>query len=157
MARTLDRTIVGGDTPLAPLLTTLPAMARVVVVSDLLGDCDALLRVAAQRAAAGGILECVHVVAVEELQLQTGTHLARDPDVPTVARPVDGRAQAEYRARFDEFRADCRRRWRATGAGYVEARTDVSVSRLVRQIATGSGRGSDAGVDARDAITGGRP
>jgi uncharacterized protein (DUF58 family) len=154
LARTLDRTPVGGDTALAPLLTTLPAMARVVIVSDLLGDCDALLRVAAQRAVAGGILECVHVVAVEELALEAGTHLARDPDAPNVSRPMDRRAQDEYRARFDEFRADCGRRWRATGAGYVEARTDVAVARLVRQIAAGRGARADAVM--RDAADGAR-
>ena len=82
LSRTLDRITPGGDTPLAPLMTTIPVMARVVLISDLLGDNDDLIRVAAQRTVAGGIVECVHVVAAEELALPPGAHLARDPDAP---------------------------------------------------------------------------
>ena len=141
-ARLLDRTVVGAETLLAPLLTTLPPMARVVVISDLLGDCDALLRTASQRTVAGGIVECVHVVASEELALPHGTHLARDPETPGLSRAMDHRAQVEYRTRFDAFRADCASRWRATGAGYVEVVSHMPVPRMVRQIASGSGRGS---------------
>ncbi|MEQ1691098.1 MAG: DUF58 domain-containing protein [Gemmatimonas sp.] len=139
-ARTLDRTVVGADAPMAPLLTALPPMARVVVISDLLGDADALLRVAAQRAAAGGIIECVHVVAMEELELPHGSHLARDPDAAVAPRSIDHRVRSEYRTRFDAFRAECARRWRFSGAGYVEASTGVSAARMVRQIAAGMGR-----------------
>lgn len=139
LARMLDGVVVGGDAPIAPLIATLPLMARVVIVSDLLGDADALVHVAAQRTAAGGIVECVHVVAAEELTLPTGSFLARDPDAPTVQRPLEARAAVEYRARFDAFRAEIARAWRAAGAGYIEARTDVSVARLVRQIASSAG------------------
>ncbi|MBL0170659.1 MAG: DUF58 domain-containing protein [Gemmatimonadaceae bacterium] len=141
MANTLDRIDVGADMPLSPLLNALPAMARVVIISDLLGDGDALLRVAAQRTVAGGIVECLHVVAREELSLPSGIHLARDPDATGLFRPMDGRMQADYRTRFDAFRQECAQRWRAAGAGYMEARTDVSVARMVRQIAGGLGRG----------------
>jgi uncharacterized protein (DUF58 family) len=147
LARTLDRITPGGDTPLAPLMTTIPVMARVVLVSDLLGDNDDLIRIAAQRTVAGGIVECVHVVASEELALPAGAHLARDPDAPDWQRPMDRRAHAEYRARFDAFRAEAARRWRASGAGYVEARTDQPVSRLVRQVVSGLGR-SASGIRA---------
>ena len=145
LARTLDKVTVGGNVPLAPLMTTIPAMARVVLISDLLGDNDELIRVAAQRAVAGGIIECVHVVASEELELPAGAHLARDPDSPAFQRAMDRRAHAEYARRFDTFRADVARRWRATGAGYVEVRTDQPVARLVRQIVSGVGRNA-AGV-----------
>lgn len=137
-ALTLNRTLVGADAPMAPLLTALPPRARIVVISDLLGDADALLRAAAQRAAAGGIVECVHVVAMEELELPDGSHLARDPDAAFAPRSMDQRVQSEYRSRFDAFRAECARRWRAAGAGYVEARTDVSVARMVRRIVAGT-------------------
>lgn len=142
LARTLDRITVGGDAPLAPLLATIPVMARVVLISDLLGDNDDLVRVAAQRTVAGGVVECVHVVAVEELALPPGAHLARDPDQPALQRAMDRGGHAAYRRRFDAFRAESARRWRATGAGYVEARTDESVPRLVRQIVSGIGRGA---------------
>ncbi len=140
LARTLDRVAVGGNVPLTPLMTTIPVMARVVLISDLLGDNDDLIRVAAQRTVAGGIVECVHVVATEELALPPGAHLARDPDAPAFQRAMDRRAHAEYLRHFDAFRADAARRWRATGAGYVEVRTDQPVARLVRQIVSGLGR-----------------
>ena len=139
LTRLLDGVVVGGNASLAPLIATIPVMARVVIVSDLLGDADALVHAAAQRTAAGGIVECVHVVAAEELTLPTGTFLARDPDAPTVQRPLEARVAVEYRARFDAFRAEMARAWRATGAGYVEARTDAPLARLVRQIASNVG------------------
>ena len=127
-------------------MTTIPVMARVVLISDLLGDNDDLIRVAAQRTVAGGIVECVHVVAAEELALPPGAHLARDPDAPSWQRAMHRRAHAEYHTRFAAFRAEAARRWRASGAGYVEARTDQSVSRLVRQIVSGLGRSASGAV-----------
>lgn len=144
LARTLDLMNVGGDAQLAPLLTSIPVMARVVIISDLLGDSDALARAAAQRTVAGGIVECVHVVATEELNLPAGSHLARDPDAPAVKRSMDRRVQSMYRERFDAFRAETAQRWRASGAGYVEVRTDAPIPRLVRQIVGGAGRSAPA-------------
>lgn len=152
LARALERVSVGADTALAPLLTALPARARVVVISDLLGDGDAVLRAASQRIVAGGIVECVHVVAREELVLPAGTRLARDPEARTVARTISPEGLAEYRARFDAFRAVCAQRWRAAGAGYVEAITDVSVPRLVRQIVAGQGRATSRDDPFRDTV-----
>lgn len=144
MARALDLLPVGGDGALAPLLTTIPVMARVVIISDLLGDHDALLRVAAQRTVAGGQVECVHVVAAEEVMLPVGGFLARDPESTsrdgTIERSLDRGAWAAYSARFAEFRRDAAQRWRASGAGYTEVRTDAAVPRTIRQIAAGTGR-----------------
>ena len=137
-ARTLDLVRVGGNADVAPIIASIPAMARVVIISDLLGDGDALLRVAAQRTVAGGIVECVHVVAVEEVTLPAGSYLARDPDDVGIARPLDRQAHAAYRERFDEFRTETSRRWRAAGAGYREVRTDVAVAHVVRRIALGA-------------------
>lgn len=140
LARMLDLVAVGGDQPMAPLLTSIPVMSRLVIVTDLLGDASDLVRMAAQRAAAGGIVECVHVVAREELELPEGTHLARDPDAPTMQRSMDRRAVAAYRERFAAFRAEAARGWRATGAGYLELSTDASIARMVRQIVSGARR-----------------
>lgn len=144
VARALDRIAVGGDEALAPLLQTIPPMARVVIISDLLGDADALIRACAQRTAAGGIVECLHVIAREELELPPGTHLARDPDAEGVLRPMDRNAATGYRSRFDAFRSEMAQRWRAGGAGYVEVRTDASMARLVRHVASGGGRAAVA-------------
>ena len=140
IARSLDALRCGGSASLAPLLTMTPMTARIVVISDLLGDLDALIRTAAQRTAAGAIVECVHVVAAEEITLPNGAYLARDPEQPDVERVLEHRAVATYRERFATFRADAARRWRAAGAGYTEVRTDAPLPRLVRQIVSGQGR-----------------
>ncbi len=148
MARLLDGVPVGGEHPLAPLLTAIPLRARLVILTDLLGDADGLLRVAAQRSAAGGIVECVHIVAREEVELPTGAFRARDPERASVERSMDGRLHEAYRQQFDGFRAECAKQWRASGAGYAEARTDVSATRVVRWIIAGSGRDVAAGAAA---------
>lgn len=134
MARTLDALTCGGHAPLAPLLIMTPVSSRIVIISDLLGDLDALLRAAAQRTAAGAIVECVHVVAAEEITPPKGVYLASDPEHAEVQRVLDRRALVTYHAHFAEFRADAARRWRAAGAGYTEVRTDAPLPRLVRQV-----------------------
>ncbi len=140
IARTLDGLRCGGAQPLAPLLASVPSTARVVLISDLLGDLDDVLRTAAQRAVAGAIVECVHVVAAEEVTLPQGAFLARDPEAPAIARVLESRAQERYREKFAAFRAECAQRWRAVGAGYSEVRTDAPLPRVVRQIVAGQGR-----------------
>lgn len=137
MARTLDALECGGDTSLAALLSMAPVNARIVVISDLLGDLEAMVRAAAQRSAAGAVVECLHVVAAEELTLPTGAYLARDPEQPQVERVLESRALDAYRERFAAFRADAARRWRGAGAGYTEVRTDAPLARVIRQITSG--------------------
>ncbi len=140
IARTLDGARCGGALALAPVLTMIPAMARVVIISDMLGDLDALIRTAAQRTVAGGIVECVHVVAREEVSPPNGAFLARDPEQPQLQRILAPNVLATYHTRFADFRAETARRWRAAGAGYTEARTDVLLPRVIRQIVSGQSR-----------------
>lgn len=137
MARTLDALRCGGTGSLASLLAMTPPVTRIVVVSDLLGDLEPLVRAAAQRTAAGAIVECVHVVAAEELDLPAGPYLARDPEQPSLQRTLARRTREAYRERFAEFRADAVRRWHAAGAGFTEVRTDVPLPRVIRQIVSG--------------------
>ena len=137
IVRTLGGAEAGGSAPLAPLLAPLSANSRIVVISDLLGDTEELITTAAHLAAAGAMLECVHVVAAEELAPHTAAHLAQDPEAPEVERVLDRNALQDYLARFGQFRADMARRWRAMGAGYTEARTDSPLARTVRQVVGG--------------------
>ena len=127
---------IAGST-LASLFNTLPVRARVVVLTDLLGDADALVRLAAQRHVAGGLVECIHVVAREELDLPGGAFVARDPDDLALERPMDRPSHTAYRTAFDRFRAQATQQWRATGAGYTEVCTDAPPARVVRQIVGG--------------------
>ena len=139
IARALDETNCIGASAIAPLLAPLSPNCRLVVVSDLLGDFEEMLRAAAQLIVAGAQIDCVHIVAVEELDLPDGSWYAVDPDAPEIApRALHRGARAEYRAAFDAFRAEASRRWRAIGAGYVEARTDVAPARIVRHVVSGA-------------------
>lgn len=138
-ARTLDGVAVGGSPVLAPLLVGLASNARIVIVTDLLGDVDALLRSGAKLVAAGAILECVHIVAAEELSPPLAIGLAQDPEVPELVRVFDRGGLTGYHDAFAAFRRDMAKRWRATGAKYTEARTDMPFPRLVRQIVAGQG------------------
>ena len=139
LTRTLDGAEPGGSDSLAPLLAPLSAGARIVIITDFLGDVDTLLRTTAPLVASGAMVECVHVVAAEELAPPVSAHLARDPEAPETERVFDRHALAVYRAGFDLFRADIARRVRAMGARYTEARTDVALPRLVRQVVGGQG------------------
>lgn len=148
IARALDETRCIGASPIAPLLAPISPTSRIVVLSDLLGDLDETLRTSAQLIAAGAQIDCVHVVAVEELELPEGSWLAVDPDARADApRAVTRGARAEYRAAFDAFRAEAARRWRAIGAGYVEARTDALPARLVRHLVSGAAGEVATGAD----------
>jgi uncharacterized protein (DUF58 family) len=139
ISRALYETRCFGSSAIAPLLAPLSPNCRIVVLSDLLGDFDETLRSVSQLIAAGAQVDCVHVVAVEELDLPEGAWLAVDPDAVELApRALHRGARAEYRRAFDVFRAEAARRWRAAGAGYLEARTDASPARLVRHIVSGA-------------------
>lgn len=139
ISRALHETHCVGNGAIAPLLSPLAANCRIVVLSDLLGDLDGTLTAVSRLIAAGAQVDCIHIVAVEELDLPDGSWVAVDPDARELApRPVQQSTRAEYRRAFDAFRKEAARRWRATGAGYVEARTDTSAARIVRHVVSGA-------------------
>ncbi len=131
-----------GSTPLAPALLHIPARARLVIVSDLLGDEPALRGAAAARAAAGGDVHVLHVVSAEEIDPPAALALAVDPEDATIERPLDDAARQEYRQRFAGWRDDVARSWRLAGATYREVRAGDDPALEVRAVTTaGSGRG----------------
>lgn len=137
IARVLENVSPGGAPALAPALSQLPTNARIVLVTDCLGDIDAVLKVAAAHQVAGALVECVHVVAAEEVEPPAGTFLVNEPQAPNDTRVLSGVSVAEYRERFGAFRKEMASRWRATGAGYTEVRTDVPAARAVRAVVMG--------------------
>lgn len=138
LARVLDGVGPGGSAPLAPLVAQLPVHARVVLLTDCLGDADALLRTVAAHTVAGAQVECVHVVADAELALPSGTFLVHDPEQPRDERVLSAAGRAAYRERFDNFRRDMRTRWRAAGAGYTDVRTGDDAARAARAVVMGT-------------------
>lgn len=141
IARVLGAIVPGGSTSLAPQVAACSARARIVIVTDCLGDHDALLKVAAAQSAAGALLECVHVVAREEIELPRGAFVVHDPEeVPAVARHriLEPGEHAAYRDTFAAFRRDTAQPWRVLGAGYTEVITGMDPARAVRAVVLGS-------------------
>ncbi len=141
IARVLDATDPDGIDPLAPALTAIRS-ARIAIVTDLLGDADALLRAARVHVVGGGEVYLVHVVAQEELDPPRRTMLAADPEDAAVQRLLGDSSRRAYDTAFGEWRADMARQWRASGASYVEVITSEAASHAVRRIAEPASRGA---------------
>ena len=137
VARTLDEVMPAGSTPLAPLVAG--AAARCVVVTDCLGDIDAVRAALARHRARGGESHLVHVVARRELDPGAGSVMVTDPEDRSCERPfVDGTRDA-YRETFDRWRAEVARRALADGIAYAEVLDDALPEVLVRRIAMSPG------------------
>jgi uncharacterized protein (DUF58 family) len=135
LAASLSSVRPGGAAALAPALVHIPERARLVLLTDLLGDEDALRRAAAARASAGGDVHCFHVVARDELSLPDDVRVAVDPEHPDLVRPLDDVTRAAYHRRFAEWREDVSRTWRLGGIAYRQVVAEEDPTRLVRAIA----------------------
>jgi uncharacterized protein (DUF58 family) len=109
-----------GEAALAPAATdAMRHGARVVIITDFLGDADALLAAGKTYAAAGNELYVIHVVDRAELDPDPKKLLLSDPERPAVRRPMSPPARTAYMRRFAEWRAELARDWRAVGAVYT--------------------------------------
>jgi uncharacterized protein (DUF58 family) len=135
MIRVLDVVPVG-QAPLAPALgVAMRRAARVVVISDFLGDAEALLALARRYVASGHELHAVHVVDPLELEPDPRHRLLADPELPGYRRPLPEEARAEYRRRFAEWREALAAEWTSADAGYslVVAGAEP-IRRVIRRI-----------------------
>jgi uncharacterized protein (DUF58 family) len=132
--RALDATTPAGAAALAPLVTAARA-PRVAIVTDLLGDAEALLAAARLRLAAGGEVVVVHLVAPEELDPPGDALLAVDPEQPLVRRTLDGAPRAEYRRAFGAWLDETASAFRAAGVRYLRAETSEAAAHVVRRVA----------------------
>jgi uncharacterized protein (DUF58 family) len=140
IARVVDDVRPAGADPLAPRVAALRS-ARVAVLTDLLGDSDALLGVARARVAAGGEIHVIHIVAREELDPPRRSILVADPEQPTLQRLLVDSTRRAYDDAFSAWRAEMAGAWRAAGAMYAEVVTDEPVPHAVRRIAEAPGVG----------------
>lgn len=134
MMRALDATTPLGSTEIAPLVANARA-SRIVVITDLLGDADALVAAARLRVARKGEVILVHIVATEEIDPPMQALLAVDPEDRSVRRLLDGAMRTQYRQRFTQWLDDMATSSRAAGIRYVRAQTDEPASHLVRRVA----------------------
>ena len=143
MIRVVDAVGVDGSPAVAPLLDGVRGIERVVLISDLLGDTEALLSRGASLIARGVEVIVVHLIARAELSLGTERAVAVDPEDAAVRRPLARSAQRAYDDAFGAFRASMRNRWLATGARYVaivDDQTSADAVRTLVRAAAGTGR-----------------
>jgi uncharacterized protein (DUF58 family) len=109
-----------GEAPLTPATTeSMRRSARIVIVTDFLGDSDALLSAARTFVASGGELHAIHVVDQGELDPDPKKLLLADPENPATRRPMSPPARAAYLRRFAAWREELARDWRRAGAIYA--------------------------------------
>jgi uncharacterized protein (DUF58 family) len=133
----LQRVTPAGSGALTPAIEALAqrARARLIVVSDFLGDESDTLASVRALAAAGVACTAVHVVAHEELApAPHKSMIVSDPEESTVRRPLTDATRSLYLAKFTEWRASLRQAWQGAGASYAMATTDESVDRIVRRM-----------------------
>lgn len=123
-----------GDTPLAPGFALARQAWRVAIISDFLGDADALLRAARERLSAGAEVHAVHIVAREELEPTADAILATDPEQSTLRRPLVAATRDAYMRAFSAWRTELARAWRAAGATFTEVVADEPSALAVRRI-----------------------
>jgi uncharacterized protein (DUF58 family) len=142
MAVALANVTPQGARPLTAAMTVarplLARRGRLVVVSDFLGDLeDAAMATVGELVASGGECLAVHIAAREELDPPWRQALVADPEQPTLRRPLVGPTRAAYLARFEAWREELARTWRAVGSAYALVATDEVAVRAVRRIAVG--------------------
>lgn len=119
LIRVIAGTRAAGDAPVAPAVrAALRSASRVVIITDLLGDADDILRAASEGVAAGRDVQLLHVIARQELDPPLEMTIAQDPERPALRRPLSPTARAEYVRAFARWREDVTQRWLASGAAY---------------------------------------
>ena len=145
IARTLDATSPSGSASLADAFVGAPA--RVLVVTDCLGDLEGLRRAARSHVAAGGEVHVAHVVSRAELDPPRAAMLATDPEDASVARALTADTREAYREAFAVWRGEVARTWRDDGVAYHEIVDDEPADVLVRRVVAFPG--GMAGMGAR--------
>jgi uncharacterized protein (DUF58 family) len=108
-----------GDPPISPVAElAMRRAARVVLLTDFLGDLESLLALGGQFVARGGELYAVHVVDPAELEPDPATLLLSDPERPELRRPMSASARAVYLRQFAAWREDLSSAWHRAGAVY---------------------------------------
>ena len=142
LIRVVDVVAVDGAPAVAPLMDGLRGVERIVVISDLLGDADALIARGASLIARGVEVIVVHIVSREELAPGVDRAVAVDPEDAALRRPLSRATRRAYETAFAAFRRSMRTRWLATGARYVEIlddQTPADAVRLLVRAAAGTG------------------
>jgi uncharacterized protein (DUF58 family) len=145
VARLLDELEPDGDAPMAPAIALAQQVWRLVVISDFLGDADALLQAAREQIASGVEVHAVHIAAREEVDPAGGAILATDPERPAIKRPLVSATRDSYTRAFAAWRADLAGAWRAAGAVFTEVLAEEPPAQAVRGIVEPRARAREGG------------
>ncbi len=148
IANALNAVVPSHDAPLAPLLARVPAGVRVVLITDALGDADAMLSAVARAGAAGSDVTVVHLVHPLEITPPDGVWRFVDPESLQVQRAFGASSREEYSTTFQLWRTEFARRCLAAGARHLEVVCSEDASRAVRRVAGSRTAGSAAGSGA---------
>jgi uncharacterized protein (DUF58 family) len=134
IARLLDETVPAGQASLGRAVAAARSSPRVVILSDFLGDGEAVLHVAREQIAAGGEAHAVHIVSRDELDPPARSIMATDPEDGDIRRPLTDRTRAAYQSAFAQWQAALAADWHGAGATYTMVRDDEPADRAVRRI-----------------------
>jgi len=138
IARVLSTIVPEGSQQLAPLMRFVPLLrstGRIAIISDFLGDAEAMRAMAGQLSAAGREVHAVHVVHANELDPQRRTTLLTDPEDVHFKRPMTAATRRSYLATFTAWREQLAREWRMAGTYYTMVSTSEPVAYAVRRVA----------------------
>ena len=135
IARMVGALSPAGSPSLVPAMRRARGTTRLAIISDFLGDEEAVLREAGERLAAGSEVHAVHLVARQELEPPKRAMMATDPEDPAVLRPLVSEMLNEYASAFGEWREALAQRWRSTGAAYTMVTDDEAPEHAIRRIA----------------------
>lgn len=136
IGRLLDGVRPAGSAPLAPLLLELRRVPRIALVTDLLGDGDALLGTAASLVAAGREVHLVHLVHALEADPPRAPASYTDPEQAALRRVLSPEARDGYLDAFGRWRREAAHAWRMAGAYYTEVVTSEAPDKAVRRVTT---------------------
>jgi uncharacterized protein (DUF58 family) len=139
MIRAVEGASPAGAAALAPLVSGSRA-SRLAIITDLLGDSDALLAASRLFIAAGGEVVLLHLLTREELDPPADARLAVDPEEPTLRRSLDGDGRRGYAASLERWLEQMQQEFRLAGVHYVRAMADESADRIVRRVAAPDAR-----------------
>lgn len=133
-----------GEFPLAGAATVVPVRARLVIISDLLGDEEALRAHSGVQTSAGGEVVTAHIVSTSELELSSELSFVRDPEVPEVERTLNDQQRQDYSVDFARWRHETMERWTALGASYVCVTAEDDPARNARLVVDSARAGAGA-------------
>lgn len=132
--RALAALTPSGNHDMAWALAHLPSGARLVVITDLLGDEAGLRTAASGHFARGGEVLVIHLLSRSELELDPRLALVHDPERPETLHPVDPGSVTGYAHALGAWLDACRDQWVGLGATYARATAEDDPARIIRAV-----------------------